>query len=83
MPLERASAFASSFLRILVTEERLGRTLPDPHWTHSNDQFDAEVGQLRQQTVGYRYDAEAASHKLLSEWLDRRRLAGSKVARDR
>ena len=69
------SAFAGSFLRIFVREESLGRALPDPRWSQANDRFNAEVEQIATQTGGYRYDAEKASHELLTRWLDDRRRA--------
>jgi CubicO group peptidase (beta-lactamase class C family) len=69
------SAFANSFLRIFVCEETQGRMLPDPRWSQSSEQFDAEIEQLAKQTGNYRYDAETASHKLLTRWLDERRRA--------
>ena len=69
------SAFANSFLRIFVCEETQGRMMPDPRWSQSSEQFDAEIEQLAKQTGNYRYDAETASHKLLTRWLDERRRA--------
>ena len=48
------SAFANSFLRIFVFEDRLGRRLPDPRWSQTNDQFKAEIEQLTEQTANYR-----------------------------
>lgn len=67
------SAFANSFLRIFVFEDILGRVLPDPRWSPSNDQFKAEIEQLAKQTGSYRYEAESVSHNFLSRWLDERR----------
>ena len=49
--------------------------LPDPRWSQANDRFNAEVEQIATQTGGYRYDAEKASHELLTRWLDDRRRA--------
>jgi CubicO group peptidase (beta-lactamase class C family) len=72
------SPFANSFLRIFVREASLGRTLPDPHWSQSSDCFNAEIEQLTTQNGSYRYDAEQASHELLTRWLDERRRAALK-----
>jgi len=72
------SPVANSFLRIFVREASLGRTLPDPHWSQSSDRFNAEIEQLATQTGSYRYDAEKASHELLTRWLDERRRAAPK-----
>jgi CubicO group peptidase (beta-lactamase class C family) len=69
------SSFANSFLRIFVREESLGRVLPDPRWSQSNDRFNAEVEQIATQTGSYRYQAEKISHELLTRWLDDRRRA--------
>ena len=67
------SAFANSFLRIFALEDTLGRALPDPSWSQSNDQFRAEIQDLAKQTGGYSYEAESVSHNFLSRWLDERR----------
>jgi hypothetical protein len=72
------SAFANSFLRRFVREESLGRVLPDPPWSQSSDRFNAEIERIATQTGGYRYDAERASHELLTRWLDERRRAAPK-----
>lgn len=72
------SAFANSFLRIFVFEDALGRALPDPHWSQTNDQFKTEVEQLVKQAGGYRYEAESVSHNFLSRWLDERRASARK-----
>jgi CubicO group peptidase (beta-lactamase class C family) len=72
------SPFANSFLRVFVRETSLGRTLPDSHWAQSSDRFNAEIEQLATQSGSYRYDAEKASHELLTRWLDERRRAASK-----
>ena len=60
------SPFANSFLRIFVREESLGRALLDPPWSQSSDRFNAEIEQFTAQTGSYRYDAERASHELLT-----------------
>jgi hypothetical protein len=72
------SPFANSFLRILVSEESLGRALPDPRWSQSSEQFDAEIEQRAKQTRSYGYEAETASHRLMTRWLDERRRASPK-----
>ena len=72
------SPFANSFLRIFLRETSLGRALPDPRWSQSSDRFNAEIEQLATQTGNYRYDAERASHELLTRWLDERRRAAAK-----
>ena len=72
------SPFANSFLRIFLRETSLGRALPDPRWSQSSDRFNAEIEQLATQTGHYRYDAEKASHELLTRWLDERRRAAPK-----
>ena len=72
------SPFANSFLRIFLRETSLGRALPDPRWSQSRDRFNAEIEQLATQTGNYRYDAERASHELLTRWLDERRRAAAK-----
>src|SRR4030095_2700462 len=69
------SAFANSFLRIFVREERLGRALPDPPWSQSSDRFNAEIEQIAAQTGRYRYDAERVSHELLTRWAGETRRA--------
>ncbi|MCI0389373.1 MAG: serine hydrolase, partial [Acidobacteria bacterium] len=67
-----SSAYADTFLRIFVFEDLLGRTLPDPQWAQSRDQFKAEIEQLARQTGNYRYEAEQLSHNSLSSWLEDR-----------
>ncbi len=67
------SAFANNFLRIFVFEDTLGRALPDPDWSLSNDQFKAEIERLAKQAGGYSYESEAVSHNFLSQWLNDRR----------
>jgi CubicO group peptidase (beta-lactamase class C family) len=69
------SPVAITFLRIFAREESLGRALPDPRWSQASDRFNAEIEQLAAQTGSYRYDAEKASHELLTRWLDERRRA--------
>jgi CubicO group peptidase (beta-lactamase class C family) len=73
------SAFANSFLRIFIYEDALGRALPDPLWSHPNDQFKTEVEQLVKQAGAYRYEAELVSHNSLSRWLEERRKSARKV----
>ena len=58
-----------------MREESLGRALPDPRWSLSSDRFNSEIEQLATQTGSYRYDAERASHELLTRWLNERRRA--------
>ena len=72
------SAFANSFLRIFLREESLGHVVPDPRWSQSSDRFNAKIEQIATQTGSYRYDAERASHELLTRWLDERRGAAPK-----
>jgi CubicO group peptidase (beta-lactamase class C family) len=76
-----ASAFADTFMRIFVFEELLGRTLPDPRWSLSTDQFKGEIEQLAKQTGGYRYEAEQAAHNSLSRWLEDRKNSARKEVR--
>jgi hypothetical protein len=73
-----SSAFAVTFLRIFVFEDLLSRTLPDPRWSQTHDQFKAEIEQLAKQTGDYRYEAERSTHSSLSRWLDERRAAARK-----
>jgi CubicO group peptidase (beta-lactamase class C family) len=73
-----SSAFAGTFLRIFVFEDMLSRTLPDPRWSQTNDQFKAEIEQIAKQTGDYRYEAEQATHNFLSRWLDQRLAAARK-----
>lgn len=75
------SAFANCFLRIFVLEDALGRRLPDPRWSRSNDQFKVEIEQLGGQAGGYRYEAESIAHNFLSRWLDERRASVRKEIR--
>ena len=67
------SPFANSFLRIFLRETSIGRALPDPRWSQSSDRFNTEIEQFATQAGNYRYDAERASHELLTRWLDERR----------
>jgi hypothetical protein len=76
-----ASAFADTFLRIFVFEELLGRTLPDPRWSLSTEQFKAEIEQLAKQTGNYQYEAERASHSSLNRWLEERKNSARKEVR--
>jgi CubicO group peptidase (beta-lactamase class C family) len=73
-----SSAFAVTFLRIFVFEDMLSRTLPDPRWSQTNDQFKAEIEQIAKQTGDYRYEAEQITHGLISRWLDGRRNSARK-----
>ena len=61
-----------------VREESLGRVLPYLPGSQSSDRFNAEIERIATQTGSYRYDAERASHELLTRWLDERRLAAPK-----
>ena len=72
------SPLANSFLRIFLRETSLGRALPDPRWSQPSDRFNAEIEQLAAQTGNYRYDAERASHDLLTRWLEERRRAAAR-----
>jgi CubicO group peptidase (beta-lactamase class C family) len=76
-----ASSFAASFLRVFIFEQLLGRTLPDPRWSLSTEQFKAEIERLAKQTDGYRYEAEQASHNSLSRWLEDRKNSARKEVR--
>ncbi len=66
-----ASAFADTFFRIFVREELMGRSLPDPHWSQSRDQFKAELAGFTNRASSYGYEAELFSHNSLSNWLER------------
>ena len=72
------SAFATSFLRLFVFEDVLGRRLPDPSWSQSRDQFSAELARL-EKAGGYLYESEAVSHDFMARWLDERRASARKV----
>lgn len=61
-----------------MREESLGRALPDPRWSLSSERFNSEIEQIVRQTGSDHYDAERASHELLTRWLDERRLATPK-----
>jgi CubicO group peptidase (beta-lactamase class C family) len=67
------SAFASCFLRLFVFEQALGRTLSDPRWTLTPEQFTSELARLRKEAGGYGYESEQLAHASMTRWLEERR----------
>ena len=65
-----SNPFACSFLRLFLFEDVAGRTLPDPNWSKSANEFSAELARLKKQANGYAYHCEAISHASMLKRLE-------------
>jgi hypothetical protein len=63
------SPFASTFLRLFVFEELLGRSLPDPRWSDTFAQFSGRMALYKKQVSDYQYDAETIGYDAMAKWI--------------